>query len=63
MSPHGVMLRTLDSESNDRGADPREAVQNAIGNPIASALRALQMQQQERDDARCYGDHPNGRLL
>ena len=30
MWPHGVTVSTLDSESSDRGSNPREAFQNDI---------------------------------
>ena len=35
----GVTARTLDSESNDRGSNAREAYQNAFGTAPARTLR------------------------
>ena len=55
---HGVSVNTLDSESNDSGLNPREAIDYDIGDTPASTMRALQMPQHECEDARCHSDHP-----
>lgn len=52
----GVCVGTLDSDSSDRGSNPREAGHNYIGNTHAGTLHALHMPQHECEAVRSHGD-------